>query len=239
MAVAVQAAAACDAPLLSPRPCPPPTHHTHAHTHTHSSPTAASPLLQGPAGIIIDAGGSPVGSALRLEGLGATPRALSASGAFFLLVSEAGIHVFDRQSGGEVQRLAFSQDLRPLPGQPLYASAAGDGAPPPVAARAASGLRAAGCVAVAGRRIVWLCLPVSPADQARELLGRGDFGSALEQIEAGLAQGASWAQAAAAQAALLLLHGAPGRVLVLRGCSSFRLWATLHARHMRSSLLFS
>ncbi|KAL4433059.1 hypothetical protein ABPG77_006486 [Micractinium sp. CCAP 211/92] len=170
------------------------------------SDVAQALLVVGPAGIIIDAGGSPVGSALRLEGLGATPRALSASGAFFLLVSEAGIHVFDRQSGGEVQRLAFSQDLRPLPGQPLYASAAGDGAPPPVAARAASGLRAAGCVAVAGRRIVWLCLPVSPADQARELLGRGDFGSALELIEAGLAQGASWAQAAAAQAALLLLH---------------------------------
>ncbi|KAL4428207.1 hypothetical protein ABPG75_002296 [Micractinium tetrahymenae] len=162
-------------------------------------------LVVGPAGIIVDAGGSPVGSAVRLEGLGATPRALAASGPFLLLVSEAGIHVFDRQSGGEVQRLAFSPDLRPLPGQPLYAVAAGDGAPQPAAA-AASSSSAAGGVAVAGRRIVWLCLPVSPADQARELLGKGDFDAALELIEAGLAQGAAWAQAGAAQAALLLLH---------------------------------
>lgn len=167
-----------------------------------------SATLQGPAGILVDAGGSPVGSALRLEGLGGTPRALAASGPFLLLVSEAGIHVFERQHGGEVQRLAFSQDLRPLPGQPLYAAVAGDGLPQPAAAATASGSGAAGCVAVAGRRIVWLCLPVSPADQARQLLGSRDFEAALQQIEAGLAQGAPWAQAGAAQAALLLLQGA-------------------------------
>lgn len=167
-----------------------------------------SATLQGPAGILVDAGGSPVGSALRLEGLGGTPRALAASGPFLLLVSEAGIHVFERQHGGEVQRLAFSQDLRPLPGQPLYAAVAGDGLPQPAAAATASGSGAAGCVAVAGRRIVWLCLPVSPADQARQLLGSRDFEAALQLIEAGLAQGAPWAQAGAAQAALLLLQGA-------------------------------
>lgn len=196
----LQPAAACGAPELT-LPC--------RHTTCLRPPPSAT--VQGPAGIIVDAGGSPVGSALRLEGLGATPRALAASGPFLLLVSEAGIHVYDRRSGGEVQRLAFSQDLRPLPGQPLYAAAAGDGAPPPAAAAAAAGPGTAGCVAVAGRRIVWLCLPVSPVDQARELLGRRDFEPALELIEAGLAQGAPWAQAGAAQAALLLLQGTQGR----------------------------
>lgn len=172
--------------------------------------------LQGPAGIIVDAGGSPVGSALPLEGLGATPRALAPAGAFLLVVSEAAIHVFDRLTGAEVQRLAFATDLRPLPGQPLYAAAAGDGQPGQpaglmghlgAAPTSAPTSAAAGCVAVAGRRVVWICLPVSPADQARELLGQRDYGAALELIQAGLAQGAAWAQVAAAQAALLLLHG--------------------------------
>lgn len=156
--------------------------------------------LQGPAGIVVDSSGNPVGSALRLEALGAPPRALAASGAFLLVVSEAGIHVFDRDSGGEVQRLGFGHGLRPLPGQPLHAAAA----PTPAAA---VGDACAGCVAVAGRRLVWLCSPVSPADQARELLAQLDYEAALELTEAGLRQGAAWAQVAAAQAALLLLQG--------------------------------
>jgi hypothetical protein len=157
--------------------------------------------LQGPAGIIVDAAGNPVGSALRLEGLGATPRALAASGAFLLLVREAGIHVFERESGAEVQRLGFGPTLRPAPGQPLHAAAAA------AVTAASGGGGGGGCVAVAGRRLVWLCLPVLPADQARELLGQRDYAAALELIEQGLRQGAAWAQVAAAQAALLLLHG--------------------------------
>lgn len=156
---------------------------------------------------MVDAAGNPVGSALPLESLGATPRALAASGTFLLVVSEAGIHVFDRESGGEVQRLEFGPALRPLPGQPLYAAAAeGDVAPVGGGGHAAVG-GGSGGVAVAGRRIVWLCLPVSAANQARELLSQRDYGAALELIEGGLRQGAPWGQVAAAQAALLLLHG--------------------------------
>lgn len=153
--------------------------------------------LQGPAGIVVDAAGNPVGSALPLESLGATPRALAAAGPFLLVVSEAGIHVFDRDSGSEVQRLGFAPGLHPLPGQPLYAAAAASGA--------------AGCVAVAGRRIVWLCQPVPAADQAWELLGQHEYEAALELVEGGLQRGEAWAQVAAAQAALLLLHGEPSR----------------------------
>ena len=165
--------------------------------------------FQGPAGIVVDASGNPVGSALPLESLGATPRALAASGAFLLVVSEAGIHVFDRESGSEVQRLGFGPTLRPLPGQPLYAATAEGAAAGPAGSGSGSSAAAwgGGGVAVAGRRLVWLCLPVSAADQARELLSQRDFEAALELIEGGLRQGAPWAQAAAAQAALLLLHG--------------------------------
>ena len=60
---------------------------------------------------------------------------------------------------------------------------------------------------MAGRRVVWLYLPVLPADQVRELLGRRDYAAAGPLLELGLRQGAPWAQVAAAQAALLLLHG--------------------------------
>ncbi len=159
----------------------------------------------------MDAVGNPVGSELRLESLGATPRALAASGAFLLVVSEAGIHVFNRDSGAEVQRLGFGPDLRPAPGQMLHAAAA-DGAPNGSVGAGGSGNGVggsgrAGCVVVAGRRLVWLCLPVSPADQARELLGQREYEAALELIEQGLSRGSPWAQVAAAQAALLLLHG--------------------------------
>ena len=196
--------------------------------------------MQGPAGIVVDAGGNPVGSALRLEGLGATPRALAASGPFLLVASEAGIHVFDRDSGSEVQRLAFAPELRPQPGQPLYAVAGGGSG--------GGGSGGGGeCVAVAGRRLVWLCLPVPPEDQARELLARGDHEAAAPLIEAGLQQGAGWAQVAAAQAALLLLQGELGGLCVvvlrptalgsvgqlLRGCrrsakeAAFRAWLPL------------
>ncbi len=166
--------------------------------------------LQGPAGIVVDAAGNPVGSALPLESLGATPRALAASGAFLLVVSEAGIHVFDRESGSEVQRLGFGPTLRPLPGQPLYAATAEGAAAGPAGSGSGSGAvvwGGGGGVAVAGRRLVWLCLPVSAADQTRELLSQRHLEAALELIEGGLRQGAPWAQAAAAQAALLLLHG--------------------------------
>lgn len=158
-------------------------------------------LAQGPAGIVVDAGGNPVGSALRLEALGAPPRALAASAPFLLVASEAGMHVFDRDNGAEVQRLGFGPGLHPLPGQPLHAAAAPDGP---------AGAAGSGCVAVAGRRLVWLCSPVSPADQARELLAQGDYTAALDLIQGGLHQGAAWAQVAAAQAALLLLHGEAG-----------------------------
>jgi hypothetical protein len=70
---------------------------------------------QGPAGILIDASGSPVGSALRLDGL-ATPRALAASGTYVLAACEDAIHVFDCQSGGEVQLLEYGPGMRPSPG---------------------------------------------------------------------------------------------------------------------------
>ncbi|PRW44437.1 transforming growth factor-beta receptor-associated 1 isoform X1 [Chlorella sorokiniana] len=166
-------------------------------------------LVVGPAGIVVDAAGNPVGSALPLETLGATPRALAASGAFLLVVSEGGIHVFDRESGSEVQRLGFGPTLRPLPGQPLYAATAEDAAAGADGAAAGSGAAlwgGGGGVAVAGRRLVWLCLPVSAADQTRELLSQRDYETALDLIEGGLRQGAPWAQIAAAQAALLLLH---------------------------------
>lgn len=172
-----------------------------------------SPPPQGPAGIVVDAAGNPVGSALPLESLGATPRALAASGAFLLVVSEGGIHIFDRESGSEVQRLAFGPSLRPLPGQPLYAATADGEAAGPAAGSgggAAAWGSTAGAVAVAGRRLVWLCLPVSAADQTRELLSQRDHEAALELIEGGLLQVAPWAQVAAAQAALLLLHGGLG-----------------------------
>lgn len=175
--------------------------------------------LQGPAGIVVDAAGNPVGSALPLETLGATPRALAASGAFLLVVSEGGIHVFDREGGSEVQRLGFGPLLRPLPGQPLYAATAdGTAAGPAAASGAAAGWDGSGGVAVAGRRLVWLCLPVSAADQTRELLSQRDYKAALELIEGGLRQGAPWAQVAAAQAALLLLHGGSLRMLGLCVC---------------------
>jgi hypothetical protein len=166
---------------------------------------------QGPAGILVDAGGSPVGSAVRLEGLGATPRAMAASGALLLVVSEGGMHVFESDSGGEVQRLGFGPGLHPAPGQPLHASAAEPGGPAAAAAADDVGGGRPGCVAVAGRRLVWLCVPVSPADQARELLGQRQFEPALELVQRGLRRGAAWAQAAAAQAALLLLHGEAAR----------------------------
>lgn len=162
-------------------------------------------MPQGPAGIVVDAAGNPVGSALPLENLGAPPRALAASGPFLLVVSEAGIHVFDREGGGEVQRLAFGPSLRPQPGQPLHASAALPALPGTGGGRGVS--FSGECVVVAGRRIVWLFSPVSLAEQARELLAQRDYAAALELIESGVRQGASWAQAAAAQAALLLLHG--------------------------------
>ncbi|KAI3428666.1 hypothetical protein D9Q98_007489 [Chlorella vulgaris] len=165
-------------------------------------------LVVGPAGIVVDAAGSPVGSTVRLEGLGATPRALASSGPFLLVVSEAAIHVFSQDSGTEVQRLDFAPGLRPAPGQTLHAAPAG----PASAAGGRGGNGEAGgggrtgCVAVAGRRLVWLCMPVSAADQARELLGLREFEAAEELIERGLLQGAAWALVAAAQAALLLLH---------------------------------
>ena len=173
---------------------------TAAHAPRAQCCTLSAPAAQGPAGIVVDAGGNPVGSALRLEALGAPPRALAASAPFLLVASEAGIHVFDRDSGAEVQRLGFGPGLHPLPGQPLHAAAAAGAAP-------GAGAGAGGCVVVAGRRLVWLCSPVPPADQARELLAQGDYAAALELIQAGLRQGAAWAQVAAAQAALLLLHG--------------------------------
>ena len=64
------------------------------------------------------------------------------------------------------------------------------------------------CVLLAGRAVVWACLPVSTEEQAREVLRRRDYGRALQLIEQGLAQGEGWAEVASAQAALCLLHGA-------------------------------
>lgn len=192
-------------------------------------PCRAVPWLQGPAGIVVDAAGSPVGSTLRLESLGATPRALAASGAFLLVVSEAAIHVFDRDSGAEVQRLGFGPGLRPAPGQRLHAAAA-DGADGSSADGGEAGGGRVGCVVVAGRRLAWLCLPVSPADQARELLGQREYEAALELVEQGLRRGSPWAQVAAAQAALLLLHGEPP-CACHPGCPMLRCSA-LHAHRL-------
>ena len=76
-------------------------------------------VAQGPAGILVDPSGTPVGSALRLEGL-ATPRALATSGSYVLAACEDGIHVFDcgpAGGGGEVQQLSYGGGLRPLPGE--------------------------------------------------------------------------------------------------------------------------
>ncbi|GAB4818896.1 hypothetical protein N2152v2_005942 [Parachlorella kessleri] len=146
-------------------------------------------LTVGPAGILVDGSGSPAGSALRLDGL-ATPRALAASGPYLLAACEDAIHVFDCAEGGEVQVLEYGAGLRPLPGQLMFGADNPSGS----------------CVLLAGRAVVWACLPVSSEEQAREVLRRRDYGRALALIEQGLAQGEGWAEVASAQAALCLLH---------------------------------
>ena len=133
-----------------------------------------------------------------------------------------------------MQRLGFGPSLRPLPGQPLYAATA-DGEAAGPAAGSGGGAAAwggtAGAVAVAGRRLVWLCLPVSAADQTRELLSQRDHEAALELIEGGLLQGAPWAQVAAAQAALLLLHGGLRQAALALGAVSMPLAADALWQH--------
>lgn len=66
------------------------------------------------------------------------------------------------------------------------------------------------CVAVAGRAMVWACLPVPAEEQARELLRRREYSTAAELAEAGRARGEAWAEVASAQAALCMLHGEYG-----------------------------
>jgi hypothetical protein len=75
-------------------------------------------------------------------------------------------------------------------------------------------------------------MPVSAADQARELLGLREFEAAEELIERGLLQGAAWALVAAAQAALLLLHGELLLLLLLlllgAGVAPLLMWLLHH-----------
>lgn len=91
-------------------------------------------------------------------------------------------------------------------GQLMFAASSAPGTAPP-----AGGSTADGCVVLAGRSVAWACLPVSPEEQAAELLGRREYGDAMALIEGGLRQGARWAAVASAQAALCMLHGAQGR----------------------------
>ncbi len=70
---------------------------------------------------------------------------------------------------------------------------------------------------------MWLYRPVALEEQARELLRRRDFEAALQLAAACVAQRAPWAEAAFAQAALLLMQGGAARfcaLLPLLSCAS-------------------
>lgn len=158
----------------------------------HAVPQAnAALLLVGQAGVLVDAAGSPVGSALRLEGLIGT-LAVAASGTHVVVAAGCRVHVYDVHTGSEMQHLTLGNS-----------PSAAAGGWPLVAGDSPSG----SYVALASGRSVWLCLPVSLEDQVRELLARHEYAGALEAMELAFRQGAPWAETACAQAALLLLQG--------------------------------
>lgn len=55
---------------------------------------------------------------------------------------------------------------------------------------------------------MWLLRPVALEEQARQLLGAGAYGPALDLARLAAGSGAPWADTAFAEAAFLLLHGA-------------------------------
>jgi hypothetical protein len=151
-------------------------------------------LLVNDVGLVVNAFGEPVGNPLPLESL---PPVLACAevGGYIAMVCRDGMHIFDPGIAQRVQTVAYGHGLSPAPGQPLRAAGGCVPGSKPIAL-------------VAGRHRVWALAPLAPAEQARQLLVAGRIEEALELAAAGETQGASWAEEAHAQAALLLLHGA-------------------------------
>jgi hypothetical protein len=133
---------------------------------------------------MIDGTGTPIGSALRLEGL-PPPRALTAASNHVLIVCADRLHVFDPESGREVQALGLGEGVE----------------------RRALLAGGRGFAAVAGPHVAWAVLPVPQRRRTRELLARGEATAALVLAAEAAAAGEVWAQEAHAEAGLLLLHG--------------------------------
>ena len=146
----------------------------------------------GPVGLVVNAGGDPVGNPVLLEGFPAV-RALASGEGLIGVVSEDGVRLADPYSGKWIQGLGYGLGVIPTPGQPLRA--------------AGGGLPLSSVMVVGGRHKVWALTPVPPAEQARDLLSRGDYAGAEKLAANGAARGQAWAGEAYAQLALLLMHG--------------------------------
>lgn len=149
-------------------------------------------ILGGPVGLIVNGGGEPVGNPVLLEGLPAV-RALASGEGLIGVVSEDGVRIAEPGSGKWIQGLGYGEGMRPAPGQPLRA--------------AGGGTAQSSVMVVGGRHKVWALTPVPPAEQARDLLSRGDYNGAEKLAKEGAAKGQAWAAEAYAQSALLLMHG--------------------------------
>lgn len=81
---------------------------------------------------------------------------------------------------------------------------------------------------------VWLYKPVAAQDQAYSLLAQGQVDEALPVLRDALDAGHAWAVTGCAEAAMLLIHGAPSARCRLH--ASGRLLADVHIVDLRDCL---
>ena len=146
----------------------------------------------GSLGLVVSSAGEPRGNPILFQNIPAM-RALASGEGVIAVIFEDGIRIADPGTGNWIQGLGFGENLMPAPGQPLHASGGG-------------GIDSS-VIVVAGRHKVWALTPIPVKEQARVMLSRRDFAGALKLAAKGLAEGASWAEDAYAQTALLLMHG--------------------------------